>query len=71
MNVDGADKKITDSSRFLKKIDYNAKISKISGKIPIFADLVITSDLNVVENKLPKVSNLIKKTNYNTKNIKH
>ena len=71
MNVDGADKKITDPVDLLKKIDYNAKISKISGKIPIFADLVITSDLNVVENKLPKVSNLIKKTNYNTKNIKH
>ena len=70
MNIDGADKKIPDTSRFVKKIDYNAKISKISGKIPIITNLVITSALNVVENKITKVSNPIKKTNYDTKNIK-
>ena len=71
MNINGTDKKIPDTSRFVKKIDYNAKISKISDKIPIITDLVITSALNVVENKIPKVSNLIKKANYDTKNIKH
>ena len=71
MNINGTDKEIPDTSRFVKKIDYNAKISKISGKIPIITDLVISSALNVVENKIPKVSNLINKENYDTKNIKH
>ena len=41
--------------------DYNAKITKIEGKIPIIGGLATTSGLTTVENKIPNVSNLVKK----------
>ena len=51
----------------LKKSDYNAKVSEIESKIPSTIGLVTTSALIAVENKIPSVSNLVKKTTYNTK----
>ena len=51
----------------LKKSDYNAKVSEIESKIPSTIGLVTTSALIAVENKTPSFSNLVKKTNYNTK----
>ena len=41
--------------------DYNAKITEIEGKIPIIGGLATTSGLTTVENKIPNVSNLVKK----------
>ena len=41
--------------------DYNAKITGIEGKIPIIGGLATTSGLTTVENKIPNVSNLVKK----------
>ena len=41
--------------------DYNAKITEIEGKIPIIDGLATTSGLTTVENKIPNVSNLVKK----------
>ena len=53
----------------LKKSDYNAKVSEIEGKILSISDLATTSALTAVENKIPSVSDLVKKTEYDTKII--
>ena len=51
----------------LKKIDYNAKITEIEGKIPGISGLDTNATLTVAENKIPDVSSLVKKTDYNAK----
>ena len=51
----------------LKKLNYDAKVSYIEGKIPSVSGLITTSALTVVEIKIPSVSNLVKKTDYDTK----
>ena len=60
-------KKIPDTSKLVKKSDYNAKVSEIEGKIPSISGLATTSALTAVENKISSVSNLVKKTDYDTK----
>ena len=45
------------------KTHYNSKISEIEGKIPSITVLATNAALNVVENKKPDISNLVKKTN--------
>ena len=45
----------------LKKSDYNAKISEIESKIPSISGLATMSASIAVENKIPNVSNLVKK----------
>ena len=45
----------------------NAKINDVKGEIPNITKLATTSTLTAVENKIPSVSNLVKKTKYNTK----
>ena len=50
-----------------KKADLNAKITQIENKIHSIGGLASNSALTAVENKIPNVSNLIKKTNCNTK----
>ena len=64
--IDDADKKIPDTSWLVKK-HYNAKITEIEAKIPRITGLATTSVLNTVENKIPIVSDLIKKTDYDAK----
>ena len=59
-------KKIPDTGGFVKKLDYNAKIGEIEGKIPSITSLATASGLTTVENKIPNVSNLVKKTDYVT-----
>ena len=51
----------------IKKHVYNAKIENIDDQIPNITNLATTSALAAVENKIPCVSNLITKTDYNTK----
>ena len=51
----------------LKKKHYNAKITEIDGKIPGITGLVTTAAINIVENKIPDVNNLVKKTDYDAK----
>ena len=52
----------------LKKIDYNAKITEIEGRIPSITGLTTTAGLYSVENKKPNASNLVKKKiDYDTK----
>ena len=64
-------KKIIDASQLVIEPDYNAKITDIEGKIPRITGLAATAALNAVNNKIPSVSNLLKKTNYDAKNIIH
>ena len=45
----------------------NASINQINGEIPNITNLATTSALTAVENKMPKASNLVKKTDYNRK----
>ena len=61
------EKKIPDTSKLVKKTNYNAKFSELEDKIPSITGLVTTSALTAVENKIPSVSNLVKKTESNTK----
>ena len=51
----------------LKKTDHSAKISEIESKILSISGLATTSALTAVENNIPDVSSLVKKTGYNTK----
>ena len=44
-----------------QKTDYSAKITEIESKIPSINGLATTAALNAAENKIPDVSNLIKK----------
>ena len=45
----------------------NVKINEVKGKIPNITYLANTAGLTAVENKIPNVSNLVKKTDYITK----
>ena len=45
----------------LLKKDYNAKISETERKISSISGLATNSALTAVENKMPNVSNLVKK----------
>ena len=49
------------------KSDLEKKISDAESKIPSINALVTNSAVTPVENKLPDVKNLVKKTDYNTK----
>ena len=51
----------------LKRTDYNTKITEIEGKIPDISNLTTKTALTAVENKIPRVSSLVKKTDCNTK----
>ena len=51
---------------WLKKTDFNTKVTEIEGKIPNITGLATNSELPAVENKIPDVSSLVKKTNLNT-----
>ena len=41
---------------------FNAKITEVEGNIPSITGLATTSALTAVENKIPDVSSLVKKT---------
>ena len=54
---------------WLKKTDFNTKVTEIESKIPSISGLALpnNSALTAVENKIPDVSSLVKKTDYNIK----
>ena len=62
-----AEKKIPDTIGFVKKLDYNTKITEIECKIPSISGLATNSTLTAVENEIPDVSSLVKKTDYDAK----
>ena len=45
----------------------NAKINEVKDEIPNITNVPITTAPIAVENKIPNISNLFKKTDYNTK----
>ena len=51
---------------WLKKTDFNSKISEVENKIPSITGLATNSALTAVENEIPYVSSLVKRTDYNT-----
>ena len=53
--------KVPHSSGLVKKTDDNAKIAEIEVKIPSLNGLDTNAALTVVEDKIPDVSNLVKK----------
>ena len=46
---------------WLKKTEFNTKVTEIEGKIPSISGLATSSALTAVENKIPDVSSLVKK----------
>ena len=52
---------------WLKKTGLSAKITEVEDKIPSISGLATNSALNAVENKIPDVRRLVKKTDFNTK----
>ena len=49
---------------WLKKTDFNAKITEVEGKIPSISGLATSSGLITVENKISDVSSLVKTTDF-------
>ena len=45
---------IPDTGRFVKKTDYNAKITEIEGKMPSISGLATNAALSAVENQKTK-----------------
>ena len=56
-----------DTSDFVLKAKYNTNKTELENKIPDFSNLVTKAALTTVENKVPSVSGLVRKTDYNTK----
>ena len=61
------EKKCPNTSKSVKKSDYNSKISELENKIPTISGLVTIFALTAVESKISDVSSLVKKTDYDTK----
>ena len=61
------EKKIHNTSAFVKKTDYSSKITEIEIEIPSISGLATNSALIAIENRIPAVTSLLKKTDYNTK----
>ena len=61
------EKKIPDTSLFVKNTKYGSKTTEIKNKIPSISGLATNSALTAIEIKITNVSNLVY-TNYNTKN---
>ena len=53
--------KIPDITNLATKTTLNAKINEVKGEIPSITNLATTTALTAVENKIPNVSNLVKK----------
>lgn len=65
--INDANKKVPGTSGIFKKQILTQKITELEGKIPSIKGLAATSALDAVENKIPKVSDLVKKTNCDAK----
>ena len=65
--ISDVDKKNPNTSDLAKTTDLNAKITIIENKLPSITGSATNSALTAVENKIPDVSNLVTKTDCNTK----
>ena len=57
-------KNAINTSKRVSKRDYNAKIKDIEDKMPCITGLATTTALTAVQNKIPDVSTLVKKAEY-------
>ena len=62
--------KIPDNTNLPTKTTFNAKINEVKGEILSISHLATTGALTAVENKIPNVSNLVKKLTITQKLIK-
>ena len=60
------DDKIPDINNLTTNTSLNAKVSEVKDEIPSITNLTTTTAVTAVENEI-HVSNLVKKTDYNTK----
>ena len=59
--------KISDITNLATNASLNAKINEVKSEIPNITNLASTTALSAVEDKIPNVSNLVRKVDYNTK----
>ena len=59
--------KMPDITNSATTASLNAKINEVKGEIPSITNLATTAALTTVENKMPNISDLVKKANYDTK----
>ena len=65
--TDDTGKGMPDTNWLVKKTENNSKIAEIGGKIPSINGLATTAVLSDFENRIPNVSDLVKKANYDAK----
>ena len=56
------ERQIPNTSGLVEKTDYSAKITEIEGKIPSISGFTTNAPLTTVENKIPNIHSLVKKT---------
>ena len=61
--------KIPNTNDLVKKTDCNAKIIELEDKIPDVSSLTTNITLTIVENKIPIISNLVKKKQIMTQTL--
>ena len=65
--IDKVDKKIPGFTSFVKKTDFDSKVTEVEGKIPNISGLATNSSSTAVENKIPGITSLIRKTDFDAK----
>ena len=65
--IDEGKGKISSITNLATTAAFNAKINEVKGGIRNITNLATTTSLTTVEIKIPNVSDLVKKTDYNTK----
>ena len=58
---------MTDITNAATNASLNAKINEVTGKIPSIINLTTSAGLTTVQNKIPNVSDLVKKADYDAK----
>ena len=66
VKIKNIEDKIPDISNLASKTILNSKINEVKNEIPSISGLTTTYGLTAVENKIHSVSNLVKKTDYDT-----
>ena len=61
------EEKIPDITNLATNTTLNTKINEVKSEIPKITDLATTAALTAVEDKMPNVSDLVKKTKYDAK----
>ena len=65
--IKNTEDKIGDITNLATKIRLYAKMNELKGELVNITNLATKASLTAVENEIPSVSNLVQKTEYNTK----